>query len=107
MGNMPSRYATDWPTIRDQVSPEEWQARLDLAACYRLVDAYGMTDMIYNHITLRIPGTEHLLINLYLTRKRIEEPHVLSWGLAPRFSVNMASVSGHVALKLPSCFCRG
>ncbi|GGC47819.1 class II aldolase [Siccirubricoccus deserti] len=65
MGNMASRYTTNWPTIRDQVSPEEWQARLDLAACYRLVDAYGMTDMIYNHITLRIPGTEHLLINLY------------------------------------------
>ncbi|MBC4016179.1 class II aldolase/adducin family protein [Siccirubricoccus deserti] len=62
---MASRYTTNWPTIRDQVSPEEWQARLDLAACYRLVDAYGMTDMIYNHITLRIPGTEHLLINLY------------------------------------------
>jgi ribulose-5-phosphate 4-epimerase/fuculose-1-phosphate aldolase len=36
-----------------------------LAACYRLIDAYGMTDLIYNHITLRIPGTEHLLINLY------------------------------------------
>ena len=48
------------------MSPEEWQARLDLAACYRLVDAYGMTDLIYNHITARIPGTEdHLLINLY------------------------------------------
>ena len=37
----------------------------DQAACYRLVDAYGMTDLIYNHITARIPGTEHLLINLY------------------------------------------
>ena len=59
------RYGTDWPSVRDEVSPEEWQARLDLAACYRLVDAYGMTDLIYNHITLRIPGTEHLLINLY------------------------------------------
>ena len=53
------------PSLRDQVSPEEWQARLDLAACYRLLDVYGMTDLIYNHVTLRIPGTEHLLINLY------------------------------------------
>lgn len=35
MSNMPSRYGTQWPSIRDQVSPEEWQARLDLAACYR------------------------------------------------------------------------
>ena len=59
-------YSTDFPSIRDQVSPEEWQARVDLAACYRLVDAYEMTDLIYNHITARIPGTDdHLLINLY------------------------------------------
>src|SRR4051812_16089646 len=59
-------YATDFQSIRDQVSPEEWQARLDLAACYRLVDSYGMTDLIYNHITARIPGSpDHLLINLY------------------------------------------
>ena len=59
-------YATDFPTIRDAVSAEEWQTRLDLAACYRLVDLYGMSDLIYNHITARIPGTaDHLLINLY------------------------------------------
>ena len=65
MDNAAPRFGTAWPSIRDEVSEAEWQARLDLAACYRLVDAYGMTDMIYNHITLRIPGTEHLLINLY------------------------------------------
>ena len=58
-------YSTDFKSIRDDVSAQEWQTRLDLAACYRLVDAYGMTDLIYNHITARIPGTEHLLINLY------------------------------------------
>ena len=58
-------YATDFKSIRNDVSAQEWQTRLDLAACYRLVDAYGMTDLIYNHITARIPGTEHLLINLY------------------------------------------
>src|SRR5215467_10018719 len=59
-------YSTDFPSIRGQVSPEEWQARLDLAACYRLVDTYAMTDLIYNHITARIPGSDdHLLINLY------------------------------------------
>lgn len=59
------RYDTDFKSLRGVVSPEEWQARVDLAACYRLVDHYGMVDMIYNHITLRIPGTDHLLINLY------------------------------------------
>jgi ribulose-5-phosphate 4-epimerase/fuculose-1-phosphate aldolase len=59
-------YSTDFPSIKDQVSPEEWQTRLELAACYRLVDAYEMTDLIYNHITARIPGSDdHLLINLY------------------------------------------
>jgi ribulose-5-phosphate 4-epimerase/fuculose-1-phosphate aldolase len=48
------------------VSAAEWQTRLDLAACYRLVDHYEMTDLIYNHIAARIPGTaDHLLINLY------------------------------------------
>jgi ribulose-5-phosphate 4-epimerase/fuculose-1-phosphate aldolase len=41
----------------------EWQARLDLAACYRLVDYYGWTSVVYNHITSRIPGTDHFLIN--------------------------------------------
>ena len=58
-------YDTNFKSVKDQVSPEEWQARVELAACYRLVDQYGMTDLIYNHITARIPGTEHLLINLY------------------------------------------
>ena len=50
---------TDFDSVRSQVSEEEWQARVDLAACYRLVDRYDMADMIYNHITLRIPGTDH------------------------------------------------
>jgi ribulose-5-phosphate 4-epimerase/fuculose-1-phosphate aldolase len=59
-------YKASFRSIRDQVSPEEWQARIDLAACYRLIDRYGMTDLIYNHITARVPGPgHHLLINLY------------------------------------------
>jgi len=58
-------FLTNFPSLKDQVSAEEWQARLDLAATYRLVDLYGMSDLIYNHITLRIPGTDHFLINLY------------------------------------------
>ena len=59
-------YQTDFKSIREEVSAPEWQTRLDLAACYRLVDKYNMQDLIYNHITARIPGTpDHLLINLY------------------------------------------
>jgi ribulose-5-phosphate 4-epimerase/fuculose-1-phosphate aldolase len=62
---MAVNYSTDFRLIRDDVSAQEWQTRVDLATCYRLVDHYGMSDLIYNHITARIPGTEHLLINLY------------------------------------------
>ncbi len=52
--------------LRDRVSPEEWQTRLDLAACYRLFVHYRMTDMIYTHVTSRVPGTEdQILINPY------------------------------------------
>ena len=58
-------YSTDFQCVRDDVSAEEWRARCDLAACYRLIDIYDMGDLIYNHVTVRIPGTDHLLINLY------------------------------------------
>jgi len=58
-------FETNFESVKDLVSPEEWQARVDLAACYRLMDLYGMTDLIYNHITVKIPETEDLLINLY------------------------------------------
>ena len=53
-------------SLKDQVSPEEWQLRVDLAACYRLVAAYGWSDLIFTHISARIPGPEHhFLINPY------------------------------------------
>ena len=59
--------------IDQVVSDAEWETRVNLAACYRLVAKYGMSDLVYNHITARIPGTaDHLLINLYgLTYKEI------------------------------------
>ncbi len=43
----------------------ERQARLDCAAAYRLVEHFGMSDLVYNHITVRVPGTETFLINPY------------------------------------------
>jgi len=53
-------------TIRDQVSEAEWQARVDLAAAYRLVAFYGWDDLIFTHISARIPGPEHhFLLNPY------------------------------------------
>jgi len=45
-------------------SPAEWQARVELAALFRALHAYGMTDLVYNHITVRVPGEpEHILLN--------------------------------------------
>ena len=58
-------YGTEFRLIRGEVSAAEWRIRVDLAACYRLMDHFGMTDLIYNHITARVPDTDDLLINLY------------------------------------------
>jgi ribulose-5-phosphate 4-epimerase/fuculose-1-phosphate aldolase len=53
-------------TIREQVSPEEWQVRVDLAAAYRLVAEHGWDDLVFTHISARVPGPEHhFLINPY------------------------------------------
>jgi ribulose-5-phosphate 4-epimerase/fuculose-1-phosphate aldolase len=54
------------PSMKDRCTPAEWQARVDLAACYRLVAIYGMSDMMANHISAHVPG-EHgaFLINPY------------------------------------------
>jgi ribulose-5-phosphate 4-epimerase/fuculose-1-phosphate aldolase len=53
-------------SLRERVSAQEWDARVNLAACYRLMSVYGMTDLVYNHITARVPGSEdHILINAY------------------------------------------
>jgi ribulose-5-phosphate 4-epimerase/fuculose-1-phosphate aldolase len=53
-------------SVQDQVSAEEWQLRCDLAACYRLVAHYGWSDLVFTHISARIPGPEHhFLINPY------------------------------------------
>jgi ribulose-5-phosphate 4-epimerase/fuculose-1-phosphate aldolase len=53
-------------TIRDQVSAEEWQTRVDLAAAYRLVALYGWDDLIFTHISSRVPGADHhFLLNPY------------------------------------------
>jgi ribulose-5-phosphate 4-epimerase/fuculose-1-phosphate aldolase len=53
-------------SMRERVSAAEWDLRIDLAACYRLLARYGMTDLVYNHVTARVPGPEHhFLINAY------------------------------------------
>src|ERR1700676_1823939 len=101
-------YSTDFKSIRDDVSAQEWQARVDLAACYRLVDQYGMTDLIYNHITARIPGTpDHLLINLYgLLYKEITASSLVKisvegnilWKPDPDYDINKSGYVIHGAI---------
>ena len=54
------------PDMRGKVSDEEWAIRVDLAAAYRLVAHYGWDDLIFTHLSARIPGPEHhFLLNPY------------------------------------------
>jgi ribulose-5-phosphate 4-epimerase/fuculose-1-phosphate aldolase len=58
------------PEVRSHVSPEEWQLRTDLAAAYRLVAHFGWSDLVFTHISAKVPGpaksdAHHFLINPY------------------------------------------
>jgi ribulose-5-phosphate 4-epimerase/fuculose-1-phosphate aldolase len=58
--------STKAATTREQVSLEEWQTRVDLAAAYRLVAVHGWDDLIFTHISARVPGAaHHFLLNPY------------------------------------------
>jgi ribulose-5-phosphate 4-epimerase/fuculose-1-phosphate aldolase len=63
-------------------SAAEWQMRVDLAACYRLADMHGFSDIIWNHITAKIPGTENFLINRFgLRHDEITASNLVTLGL--------------------------
>ncbi len=51
--------------LKNKVSAQEWQTRVELAACYRLFVKHGWDDLIHTHISARIPDTEYLLINAF------------------------------------------
>src|SRR5687768_7079476 len=54
------------PEVKSKVSEEEWKLRVDLAACYRLVAHYHWDDLVFTHISARLPGPDHhFLINAY------------------------------------------
>src|SRR5437764_6228829 len=63
--NAPTDLARLLPRLEGTVSTEEWQTRVDLAAAYRLVAHFRWDDLVFTHITAKIPGTEHFLINPY------------------------------------------
>jgi len=66
MSNMKPIEAVDIPSLKGKVSDEEWAIRVDLAAAYRLVAHYGWDDLIFTHLSARIPGPEHhFLLNPY------------------------------------------
>jgi ribulose-5-phosphate 4-epimerase/fuculose-1-phosphate aldolase len=53
-------------TASPNMDPAEWEQRVNLAACYRLVDHFGWTDLIYTHISARVPGEPgHFLLNRF------------------------------------------
>jgi ribulose-5-phosphate 4-epimerase/fuculose-1-phosphate aldolase len=60
---MPAMTTSD---VRSRVGEVEWQLRVDLAACYRLVAHFGWDDLVFTHISARVPGPDHhFLINPY------------------------------------------
>lgn len=53
-------------TVQKRVSQEEWEVRVQLAACYRFAAHFRMTDLIYTHISARVPGEDnHFLLNAF------------------------------------------
>ncbi len=63
--NAPAELSQMILSLEGKVSAEEWQTRVDLAAAYRLVALFHWDDLVFTHITAKIPGTEHFLINPY------------------------------------------
>jgi ribulose-5-phosphate 4-epimerase/fuculose-1-phosphate aldolase len=52
-------------SLKDTVGAAEWRARVDLAAAYRLIALFGWDDLIFTHVTVKVPGSAHFLINPY------------------------------------------
>jgi ribulose-5-phosphate 4-epimerase/fuculose-1-phosphate aldolase len=90
------------------IAPAEWETRVDLAACYRLVDLYGMTDLHLNHISARVPGSEgHFLINPFgMLYEEITASSLIKIDLAgnivananPEYGINLPGYVIHSAI---------
>ena len=66
MSDMKPLESVEIPPMKDKVSDEEWAIRVDLAAAYRMVAYYGWDDLIFTHLSARIPGPDHhFLLNPY------------------------------------------
>ena len=92
----------------NRIDPLEWETRVDLAACYRLVDHFGMTDLHLNHISARVPGEEeHFLINPFgmmyeeITASsliKVDHAGNIISNANPEYSVNLAGYVIHSAI---------
>ena len=66
MSGLSALESIEIPSLEGKVSDEEWAIRVDLAAAYRMVASYGWDDLIFTHLSARIPGPEHhFLLNPY------------------------------------------
>lgn len=94
--------------LRGKVSAAEWQTRVDLAACYRLMVMHGWDDLIHTHVSARIPGTEDLLINAFgLAFEEVTASNLVKIDIEGNvldedcpFSINPAGFTIHSAVHL-------
>ena len=93
-------------TVKDNVSAAEWQMRVDLAACYRLIAMYGWDDLVFTHISARVPDTEdEFLINPYglffeeITASNLVKVNQAGEKVAPsKYDINPAGFTIHSAV---------
>lgn len=98
----------DIPPMKDRVSTEEWEIRVDLAAAYRMIAYYGWDDLIFTHLSARIPGPEHhFLLNPYnlmfeeVTASSLIKVDVLGNPVEPTpFITNPAGFTIHSAIHM-------
>ncbi|SDN44643.1 Ribulose-5-phosphate 4-epimerase/Fuculose-1-phosphate aldolase [Pseudomonas jinjuensis] len=105
---MAKMHRIETKVVEGEISQAEWEMRVELAALYRAIYAYGMTDLIYNHITARVPGEpEHILLNpfgmLYkeITASGLYKIHLdgtLLYKPDDGFSINPAAYVIHTAV---------
>jgi len=103
---MTSDYDIPVYTPKDSVSDAEWQARVDLSACYKLLVLHGWDDLIYTHVSLKIPGTDHFLINAFgLTFKEVTASNLVKIDIDGNildehcpFTINPAGFTIHSAV---------
>lgn len=91
--------------LKNKVSPQEWQLRVDLAACYRLAEHFRWGDLIYTHLSVRLPDTDHYLVNAFgLSFDEVTASNLVKVDLAGNvlddtpFDINPAGFTIHSAI---------